>query len=386
MTGYFHSVRLDRENCKGCVNCIKRCPTEAIRVRHGKAEIIEEKCIDCGECIRACPNKAKYVETDSLDLLHSYEYKIALPPPSLYGQFRAPTTPDQVLKALVDFGFDDVFEVAVGAEVVAAETKRLFQEGKLRGPVISSACPAVVRLIQVRFPGLTSRILPLAPPSEVAAHLARRGVRLIRGGAFKPRTSPYSFQGLGQQALTMLSQVARRHGLAVVTEVLDPRDLEVVLECADVLQIGARNMFNYPLLQEVGRTRTPILLKRSFQATLEELLLSAEHVMSQGNDQVILCERGIRTFERWTRSTLDISAVPLLKQESHLPVVVDVSHAAGRRDILPPLARAALAAGADGLMLEVHSNPAVALSDGEQQLDLPGFDRLLESLGLPGPG
>ena len=174
MTGYFHSVRLDKKNCKGCVNCIKRCPTEAIRVRHGKAEIIEEKCIDCGECIRACPNKAKYVETDSLDLLHSYEYKIALPPPSLYGQFRAPTTPDQVLKALVDFGFDDVFEVAVGAEVVAAETKRLFQEGKLRGPVISSACPAVVRLIQVRFPGLTSRILPLAPPSEVAAHLARQ--------------------------------------------------------------------------------------------------------------------------------------------------------------------------------------------------------------------
>lgn len=221
---------------------------------------------------------------------------------------------------------------------------------------------------------------------EIAGHLARRGVRLIRGGAFKPRTSPYSFQGLGRKALTLLSQVARRHGLAVVTEVLDPRDLEAVLECADVLQIGARNMYNYPLLQEVGRTRTPVLLKRGFQATLEELLLSAEHVMSQGNDRVILCERGIRTFERWTRSTLDISAVPLLKQESHLPVVVDVSHAAGRRDILAPLARAALAAGADGLMLEVHSNPAVALSDGEQQLDLPGFDRLLESLGFPGPG
>ena len=153
---------------------------------------------------------------------------------------------------------------------------------------------------------------------EVASHLARRGVRLIRGGAFKPRTSPYSFQGLGRQALTLLSQVARRHGLAVVTEVLDPRDLEAVLECADVLQIGARNMYNYPLLQEVGRT-APHPAQRSFQATLEELLLSAEHVMSQGNDQVILCERGIRTFERWTRSTLDISAVPLLKQESHLP-------------------------------------------------------------------
>jgi len=221
---------------------------------------------------------------------------------------------------------------------------------------------------------------------EVARHLAQRGVRLIRGGAFKPRTSPYSFQGLGREALTLLRQVARRHGLAVVTEVLDPRDLEAVLECADVLQIGARNMYNYPLLQEVGRTRTPVLLKRGFQATLEELLLSAEHVVSQGNGQVILCERGIRTFERWTRSTLDISAVPLLKQESHLPVVVDVSHAAGRRDILPSLARAALAAGADGLMLEVHVNPAVALSDGEQQLDLLGFDRLLKSLGFLGPG
>ncbi len=216
---------------------------------------------------------------------------------------------------------------------------------------------------------------------EVARHLARRGVRLLRGGAFKPRTSPYSFQGLGREALSLLRQVARRHGLAVVTEIMDPRDLEVVLECADILQIGARNMYNYPLLQEVGRTRTPVLLKRGFQATLEELLLSAEHVVSQGNAQVILCERGIRTFERWTRSTLDISAVPLLKQESHLPVLVDVSHAAGRRDILLPLARAALAAGADGLMLEVHSNPAVALSDGEQQLDLPGFDRLLEGLG-----
>ena len=145
-------------------------------------------------------------------------------------------------------------------------------------------------------------------------------------------------------------------------------------------------MYNYPLLQEVGRTRTPVLLKRSFGATLEELLLSAEYIVSQGNEQVILCERGIRTFERWTRNTLDISAIPLLKQESHLPVVVDISHAAGRRDIVVPLGRAALAAGADALMVEVHDNPAVALSDGEQQLDLPGFDRLLEGLSLLTPG
>ncbi|HHW92158.1 MAG TPA: 4Fe-4S dicluster domain-containing protein [Firmicutes bacterium] len=173
MTGYFNFVRLDREKCKGCVNCIKKCPTEAIRVRQGKAEIIEQKCIDCGECIRACPNKAKYVETDSTALLQEYKYRIALPSPSLYGQFRDPINPVRLLTALRDLGFDDAFEVAVGAEVVAAETKRLFQTGKLQGPVISSACPAVVRLIQVRFPELTSRILPLAPPSEVAAHLAR---------------------------------------------------------------------------------------------------------------------------------------------------------------------------------------------------------------------
>ncbi len=218
---------------------------------------------------------------------------------------------------------------------------------------------------------------------RVARHLASRGVRLLRGGAFKPRSSPYAFQGLGRNALALLRETAQRHGLAVVTEVLDPRNLEIVQECADILQIGARNMYNYPLLREVGRTRMPVLLKRGFAATLEELLLSAEYIVSQGNSQVILCERGIRTFERWTRNTLDISAVPLLKQVSHLPVVVDISHAAGRRDILVPLARAAMAAGADALLVEVHDNPAVALSDGEQQLDLPGFDRILEGLQRP---
>lgn len=174
MKGYFHSVRLDREKCTGCVNCIKNCPTEAIRVRHGKAEINEQKCIDCGQCVSACPRKAKYVETDSLDLLNSYKYKIALPPPSLYGQFPEPVTPGQVSAALIDLGFDDVFEVAVGAELVAAEAKALFEAGKLKGPIISSNCPAVVRLIQVRFPELTGRILPLDPPSEVAGKLARQ--------------------------------------------------------------------------------------------------------------------------------------------------------------------------------------------------------------------
>ncbi|MBT9172638.1 MAG: Periplasmic (Fe) hydrogenase large subunit [Syntrophomonadaceae bacterium] len=174
MSIYYHSVRLDREKCKGCVNCIKKCPTEAIRVRRGKAEINEEKCIDCGECIRACPNQAKYVETDSLEMLKSYRCSVALPPPSLFGHMRATVPPDQVLSALTDIGFDSVFEVAVGADVVSSEIKRLFRSGEISGPIISSACPAVVRLIQVRFPDLTGRVMPLSPPTEVAAQLARQ--------------------------------------------------------------------------------------------------------------------------------------------------------------------------------------------------------------------
>lgn len=183
MSIYYHSVRLDREKCKGCVNCIKKCPTEAIRVRRGKAEINEEKCIDCGECIRACPNQAKYVETDSLEMLNSYRCSVALPPPSLFGHLRATVSPDQVLTALTNIGFDSVFEVAVGADVVSSEIKRLFRSGEISGPVISSACPAVVRLIQVRFPDLTGRIMPLSPPTEVAAQLARQEMQSRLGYA-----------------------------------------------------------------------------------------------------------------------------------------------------------------------------------------------------------
>ena len=171
---YFHSVRLDQGKCQGCVNCIKKCPTEAIRVRNGKAQIIPERCIDCGECIRVCPNKAQYVETGHLAALDQFKYTIALPPPSLYGQFRPPIDPEQVLAAFLRLGFDDVFEEAVGAEVVAQEIRRLFSRGSIKGPLISSACPAVVRLIQVRFPELTERILPINSPTEVAAELARR--------------------------------------------------------------------------------------------------------------------------------------------------------------------------------------------------------------------
>jgi 3-deoxy-7-phosphoheptulonate synthase/chorismate mutase len=220
---------------------------------------------------------------------------------------------------------------------------------------------------------------------EVARALVAQGVRWLRGGAFKPRTTPYAFQGLGERGLAILRDVARRHGLVTVTEVTDTRLVGLVGEYADVLQVGSRNMYNYDLLRELGRIHKPVLLKRGLAATTDELLWSAEYVVSGGNEQVILCERGIRTFERQTRNTLDLSAVALLRQQSFLPVIVDVSHAAGRRDILTPLARAALAVGAQGVMVEVHPCPAVARSDSQQQLDLREFRRLAETLGFGAP-
>jgi 3-deoxy-7-phosphoheptulonate synthase/chorismate mutase len=217
---------------------------------------------------------------------------------------------------------------------------------------------------------------------EVASFLASRGVRFMRGGAFKPRSSPYSFQGLGARGLEILRAAARRHGLYTVSEVMDTRAVELAADRVDVLQIGSRNMYNYDLLREVGRARRPVLLKRGLSATIDELLWSAEYILAEGNERVILCERGIRTYERQTRNTLDISAVPLLRQKSYLPVVVDVSHAAGRKDILPALGRAAVAAGASGLMVEVHPCPAVARSDSEQQLGFDEFTRFLAETGL----
>jgi 3-deoxy-7-phosphoheptulonate synthase/chorismate mutase len=205
---------------------------------------------------------------------------------------------------------------------------------------------------------------------QVARRLKELGCGFLRGGAFKPRTSPYAFQGLGGEGWRILRAAADELGMAVVSEVLDVRHLDEAVEQVDVLQVGTRNMFNYELLKALGRQPRPVLLKRSFMATLEEYLLAAEYVAAGGNDRIVLCERGIRTFERWTRATLDISAVPLLKQATALPVVVDVAHAAGRRDILIPLAKAALAAGADGVMVEVHPDPAMAVSDRDHQLDL----------------
>ncbi len=215
---------------------------------------------------------------------------------------------------------------------------------------------------------------------ETAQAVKSGGATLFRGGAYKPRTSPYSFQGLGQAGLRMLADAKEATGLPIVTELMDARDLEAVLEVADVIQIGARNMQNYPLLAEVGRSGRPTLLKRGLASTLEELLMSAEYVLKEGNEKVMLCERGIRTFETAYRFTLDIMAVPVLKQLTHLPVIVDPSHAAGRRDLVTPLSLAAAAAGADGVIVEVHPEPEQAVCDGPQALSTADFAAYVEQL------
>jgi len=215
---------------------------------------------------------------------------------------------------------------------------------------------------------------------ETAIAVKETGAHILRGGTFKPRTSPYSFQGLGEEGLKYLREAGDIAGLPIVTEVLDPRMVRLVAEYADILQIGARNMQNFPLLREVGRVDKPVILKRGFGATIEELLYAAEYIMLEGNENVILCERGIRTFEKSTRFTLDIAAIPVLKELTHLPVIVDPSHATGKRTLVPPLAKAALAAGADGIMVEVHPNPEKALSDGAQTLTLEMFKDLVRGL------
>ena len=216
----------------------------------------------------------------------------------------------------------------------------------------------------------------------VASHLASLGVGFLRGGAFKPRTSPYSFQGLGVKGLKMLREAADAHGMAVVSEILDPRDLEACVEYGDVLQVGTRNMYNYQLLKDLGRVDKPVMLKRGFMATLEEFILAAEYIAREGNQRIILCERGIRTHEKWTRNTLDLAAVPLLRAETPFPVVVDVAHGTGRKDIMTPMAKAALAAGASAVMCEVHPDPPLALSDNAQQMDFAEFAAFKEALGV----
>jgi len=218
-----------------------------------------------------------------------------------------------------------------------------------------------------------------------AAAVRRAGAKILRGGAFKPRSSPYSFQGLGEDGLRLLRSAADRHGLKLVSEVMDQSQIELVARYAHMLQVGARNMQNFTLLRELGRARTPVLLKRGISATIEEWLLSAEYVLAGGNENVILCERGIRTFESYTRNTLDISAIPVVQKLSHLPIVVDPSHGTGRRDKVAPMARAAVAAGADGLIIEVHNDPDHAKSDGAQSMFPAQFDQLMAELRIIAP-
>jgi 3-deoxy-7-phosphoheptulonate synthase len=215
---------------------------------------------------------------------------------------------------------------------------------------------------------------------DIAEKIKSAGATFLRGGAFKPRTSPYSFQGLGIEGLKYLKEAKERTGLPVISEIMDPRDIDVMIDYVDILQIGTRNMQNFKLLMEVGSVDKPVLLKRGMSATIKELLMAAEYILSRGNEKVILCERGIRTFETATRNTLDLSAVPLLKSLSHLPVAVDPSHGVGKRDLVEPMAVAAVAAGADMLLIEVHTNPEEALSDGEQSLTPEQFKDMMEKI------
>jgi 3-deoxy-7-phosphoheptulonate synthase len=214
----------------------------------------------------------------------------------------------------------------------------------------------------------------------IAEQVAAGGAQFFRGGAFKPRTSPYVFQGLGLEALQIMAEIRERYGLRIVTEALDSESLELVAEWADVIQIGARNMQNFSLLKKAGKLRKPVLIKRGLSATLDEFLMAAEYVMSEGNYQVILCERGVRTFTDHTRNTLDLSIIPAVQRCSHLPILVDPSHGTGKRDSVLPMARAAVAAGADGILVEVHNHPELALSDGPQSIYPEQFDRMMDDI------
>jgi 3-deoxy-7-phosphoheptulonate synthase len=247
----------------------------------------------------------------------------------------------------------------------------------------------VIKLKDVEIGG--NHIVTMAGPCSVESRdqiersadiVADGGAKVIRGGAFKPRSSPYSFQGLGEEGLEMMRKAADRRGLLVVTEVMDQTQIPLLLQYTDILQVGARNMQNYNLLRELGKIRKPVLLKRGISATIEELLLSAEYILSGGNYEVILCERGIRTYETYTRNTMDISAIPVVKKLSHLPMIGDPSHGIGRRDFVPAMARAAIAAGADGLIMEVHHDPDHALSDGAQSLYPTQLNELMQQIKL----
>jgi 3-deoxy-7-phosphoheptulonate synthase len=289
--------------------------------------------------------------------------------------------------ALVDFDTRDI-ELQEGVEEVvriSAPYKLASRHFRPEGSVIQLGKGVAVGGEQVVMMAGPCSVESAEQIETIAALVAKEGVRVLRGGAFKPRTSPYSFQGLGKKGLQLMRAAADRHDLLVVSEVMDHTQIPLMMECVDVLQVGARNMQNYNLLKEVGKVTKPVLLKRGISATLEELLLSAEYIMAGGNYDVILCERGIRTFESYTRNTLDISAIPVIKKLSHLPIIVDPSHGTGRRDKVPPMARAAVAAGGDGLLIEVHDDPEKALSDGAQSLYPAQFEQLMKELRMIAP-
>jgi 3-deoxy-7-phosphoheptulonate synthase len=289
--------------------------------------------------------------------------------------------------AIVDFDTRDI-ELLDGVEEVvriSAPYKLASRHFRPEGSVVQLGKGVAVGGQQVIMMAGPCSVENAKQMETVASWVASQGVRVLRGGAFKPRTSPYSFQGLGEKGLQLMRATADAHDLLVVSEVMDHTQIPMMMDYVDVLQIGARNMQNYNLLREVGKVSKPVLLKRGISATLEELLLSAEYIMMGGNYNVVLCERGIRTFESYTRNTLDISAIPVIKKLSHLPIIVDPSHGTGRRDKVPPMARAAVAAGADGLLIEVHDDPEKALSDGAQSLYPAQFEQLMKELRMIAP-
>jgi len=289
--------------------------------------------------------------------------------------------------AIVDFDTRNIELLAGVEEVVriSAPYKLASRHFRPEGSVVQLGKGVAVGGEQVVMMAGPCSVESAEQMETIAAWVAKQGVRVLRGGAFKPRTSPYSFQGLGKKGLELMRAVADAHDLLVVSEVMDHTQIPLMMDFVDVLQVGARNMQNYNLLREVGKVSKPVLLKRGISATLEELLLSAEYIMMGGNYNVILCERGIRTFESYTRNTLDISAIPVIQKLSHLPIIVDPSHGTGRRDKVPPMARAALAAGADGLLIEVHNEPEKALSDGAQSLYPAQFEQLMRELRMIAP-
>ncbi|HEY7509930.1 MAG TPA: 3-deoxy-7-phosphoheptulonate synthase [Vicinamibacteria bacterium] len=317
----------------------------------------------------------------------------------------------KVIEALVGVGYDVHRSTGVAHTVLGAvgvprepvdpraiellpgvrEVVKISEPYKLVGRTFKAAATVVdMGGVQVGGPEVIVMAGPCSVETRdqvrtVAQSVGASGARVLRGGAFKPRTSPYAFQGHGETALRWMREVADEAGLAVISEVMDLRTIEMMLRYVDCLQVGARNMQNFDLLKELGKVRRPVLLKRGMSATIEEWLLSAEYILAGGNTQVILCERGIRTFENATRNTLDISAIPVVKKLSHLPILVDPSHGTGRRDKVIPMARAAVAAGADGLLIEVHDNPEKALSDGAQSLYPEQFETLMGELRVIAP-